>query len=263
MVESNGESTLLPLSVYKRIQTYYIGSSFVAPHHLRPTKPLEVDCMRNKISIAEYLYFLSVKYEVVFDELIEGLIQARDNHEVSCGQLLIECRRKALEYDVFLFTNDDKAVAQFFIPKYFLDQPNQFGNPSCSYLLRRIATRDASVTPKQIRDLRFGMKRIDIKARVLNIPEAKVVHTRYGEYARVTNALIADETGTIKLCLWNERVNTVLVDSVVQITNANVTKFRGENQLSLGRNAGLSMVESAGFPSSKEIERERLLQNAA
>jgi hypothetical protein len=219
--------------------------------------------MRNKISIAEYVYFLSVKYEVGFDQLIGGLIHARENQEVSCGKLLIECRRKTIEYDVFLITNDDKVVAQFFIPKYFLDQPNHFGDPTCNYLLRRIAARDIPENPKHIRDLRFGMKRIDIKARVLDVPKATVVHTRYGEYARVTNALIADETGAIKLCLWNEKVNAVLVDSVVQIKNANVTKFRGENQLTLGRNAGLSMVESAGFPSSEEIERERLLQNAA
>jgi len=219
--------------------------------------------MKNKISIAEYLYFLSVKYEVDFDQLIEGLIHARENHEVSRGKLLIECRLKAIEHDVFLITNNDKVVAQFFIPKYFLDQPNHFGDPTCNYLLSRIAARNIPKNPKHIRDLRFGMKRIDIKARVLDVPKATVVHTRYGEYARVTNALIADKTGTIKLCLWNERVNAVIVDSVVQIKNAKVTKFRGENQLTLGRNAGLSMVESAGFPSSKEIERESLLQSAA
>jgi len=219
--------------------------------------------MRNKISIAEYLYFLSVKYEVDFNQLIDGLIQAREKQEVPVGKLLIECRRKAIEHDVFLFTNDGKVVAQFFIPKYFLDQPNQFEHPTSSHLLNRITARNIQEKTKHIRDLRFGMKRIDIIARVLNIPKATIVHTRYGDRARVTNALIADETGTIKLCLWNERVDTVLVDSVVQIKNANVTKFRGENQLTLGKNAGLSMVESNGFPSSKEIERERLLQTAA
>jgi hypothetical protein len=219
--------------------------------------------MKNKISIAEYLYFLSVKYEVDFNQLIDGLIHARENQEAPCGKLLIECRRKAIEHDVFLITNDGKVVAQFFIPKYYLDQPNQFEHPACSYLLNRITARNVPEKTRHIRDLRFGMKRIDVKARVLNIPKATVVHTRYGDHARVTNALIADETGAIKLCLWNERVDAVQVDSVVQIKNANVTKFRGENQLTLGRNAGLSMVESTGFPSSKEIERERLLQNAA
>jgi len=240
---------------------------YVAPllsaHHLRPTRQLEAGCMRNKVSIAEYLYFLSVKYEVDYDRLIEGLIQARQNQEVRCGKLLIECRQKEMECNVFLITNDNQVVAQFPVPEYFLDQPNHSEDQTGSHLLRRIAARAISETPKQIRDLRFGMKRIDIKARVLDVPEARVVRTRYGEYARVTNALIADETGAIKLCLWNERGNDVLVDSVVQIKNANVTKFRGENQLTLGRNAGLSVIESAGFPSSKEIGRERLLQNAA
>jgi replication factor A1 len=219
--------------------------------------------MRNKVSIAEYLYFLSVKHEVDYDQLIEGLIRARQNQEARCGKLLIECRQKAMEYNVFLITNDNKVIAQFPVPEYFLDQPNHLEDPTGSHLLRRIAARAIPETPKQIRDLRFGMKRIDIKARILDVPEARVVRTRYGDYARVTSALIGDETGTIKLCLWNERGNDVLVDSVVQITNANVTKFRGENQLTLSRHAKLSTVESAGFPSSRQIERERLLQNAA
>jgi hypothetical protein len=211
--------------------------------------------MRNKISIADYVYFLAVKYEVGFARFVEGLIHARDNHEVSCGKLLIECRHKAVEHDVFLITNDDKVVAQFFVPKYFLNQPNQFGEPTGNHLLKRITAQNIQENPKQIRDLRFGMKRISIKARVLNVPKATVVFTRYGEHARVTNALIADKTGTIKLCLWNERADAISVNSVVHITNANVTKFRGEKQITLGKNARLDMIESTGFPSSKEIER--------
>jgi ssDNA-binding replication factor A large subunit len=70
------------------------------------------------------------------------------------------------------------------------------------------------------------------------------VFTRFGEYAHVSNALIADETGTIKLCLWNEKINAVSVDSVIQIENASVTKFRGENQLKLGKNGKLSIIEN-------------------
>jgi hypothetical protein len=226
---------------------------------LRPTESLKVDYMRNKISIAEYLYFISAKYEVDFDRLIVGLVYAREKQEVSCGKLLIECRQKATEYDVFLITNDDKVVAQLYIPKYFLDQPTDFGELAHNYLFRRIAARDIPEIPKQIRDLRFGMKKINIKARVVDVPKATLVFTRFGTYAHVSNALIADETGSIKICLWNEKIKEVSVDSVVQIENASVTKFRGENQLRLGRNAGLSMVEDAGFPSSKEIKREHLL----
>jgi ssDNA-binding replication factor A large subunit len=92
------------------------------------------------------------------------------------------------------------------------------------------------------------MKRINLKARVLDIPKAALVFTRFGEYARVSNALIADETGAIKLCLWNEKIKSVSVDSVVQIENASVARFRGENQLRLGRKARLSVIGKESLP---------------
>jgi len=217
--------------------------------------------MRNKISVADYLYFLSVKYEVGFDRLFKGLALARENQEVSCGKLLIRCRQKARDYDVFLITRGYKVVAQFFVPKYFLDQPNQIEEPKCNHFFRKISEPDTSENPQHIRDLRCGMKRINVKARVLNVPKATLVFTRFGEYARVTNALIADETGAIKLCLWNEKINAVSVDSVVQIENASVTKFRGETQLRLGKNGRLSVIENTSFPSSREAEKGHLLKS--
>lgn len=219
--------------------------------------------MRNKIGIAEYLYFLSAKYEVDFDRLFEALGRARKTSEVSLGKLLVECRRRGMEYDVFLITCDDLVVAQFYVPKYFLDQPNHFGKPTCRYLLRKMSAPSVREGPRCIRDLRFGMKHVSVRARVLEVPKASLVHTRFGEYARVTNALIADETGSIKLCLWNDRVNAVSVDSVVSVENASVTKYRGETQLRLGRNAKLSVIESRGFPSVRKIEKGCLLKIAA
>ena len=95
------------------------------------------------------------------------------------------------------------------------------------------------------------MKRITLKARVVDVPKAALVFTRFGGYAHVSNALIADETGTIKLCLWNEKINAVSVDSVVQIENARVTRFRGEDQLRLGKNGRLNVIESSDFPHFK------------
>jgi len=74
----------------------------------------------------------------------------------------------------------------------------------------------------------------------------------------VSNALIADETGAIKLCLWNEKINLVSVDSVVQIENASVTKFHGENQLRLGKRGRLSVIENAQFPTLGQVEKGSL-----
>jgi len=217
--------------------------------------------MRNKVSITEYIYFLSVKYDVGFDRLFKGLVSARENHEVSCGKLLIQCRHRARKYDVFLITSNCQVVTQFFVPKYLLDQPNQMREPIGGHLFRRVSEPDVYESPKQIRDLRCGMKRVSLRARVLDVPKAALVFTRFGEYARVSNALIADETGTIKLCLWNEKINAVSVDSIIQIENAKVSKFRGENQLRLGKNGTVSVIENANFPSSGIAKKAQLLES--
>lgn len=218
--------------------------------------------MRNKISIAEYLYFLSVKYDVSLDRLFKGIALARENEEAACGKLSIQCRQKAKDHEVFLITNGYQVVTQFCIPKWFLDHPNQIEGLKRNHLFRRVSEPEDSENPKHISDLKCGMKRVSLRARILDVPKAVLVFTRFGEYARVSNALIADETGTIKLCLWNEKINLVSVDSVIQIENASVTKFRGENQLRLGKNGRLNVVENAIFQTPSHIEKS-LLQTTA
>ncbi len=210
--------------------------------------------MRNKTSIADYLYFLSVKYKIGFDSLSKGLVHARENNEVTCGKLTIECRLKTSDHDVFLITKGYQVVAQFALPKLFLDQPHPATDSFCAYLQRKVTVKEAEENPRNIGQLRCGMKRVNIKGRVLEVPKATLVYTRFGEYARVTNALIADETGAIRLCLWNEKVNAVPVDSVIQIENASVTKFHGEKQLRLGKTGRLRVVEDSGFPSLRQTQ---------
>jgi replication factor A1 len=88
------------------------------------------------------------------------------------------------------------------------------------------------------------MKRVSLKARVLEIAKPALVFTKYGSYAKVANALLADETGTIKLCLWNEQINSIHVGDTVQVDNANVSMFKGERQLRIGKHGTLRRVES-------------------
>jgi replication factor A1 len=101
------------------------------------------------------------------------------------------------------------------------------------------------------------MKRINLKAKVLEITKPTLVFTRFGTYAKVANALVSDETGTIKLCLWNEQINLISVGDTLRIENANVSTFRGERQLRIGKHGTLS---NAKEPIS--IERTRESANA-
>jgi replication factor A1 len=87
-----------------------------------------------------------------------------------------------------------------------------------------------------IRDLRNGMKRVTVEAKVVEKGEPRQVRSRYkDETYTVADARIEDETGSIKLTLWNEQIDQVNVDNKVKIENGYVTSFRGEVQLNVGK----------------------------
>jgi replication factor A1 len=194
--------------------------------------------MRSKASPSEYLAFLSVKYGVDADKFFRALVSADKNRRSLCGDLLIQCRDKRKESVVFLITNGSKVVAQVSISKEFLLRQ---GNPikdmrEASMLCRRLIKKDKGSRFLQIKDLRIGMKSVSLKAEVVEIAEPTLVVTRFGNSATVANALVSDETGKIKLCLWNEQINSISVGDTVQLENATISAFRGERQARVGRN---------------------------
>ena len=89
------------------------------------------------------------------------------------------------------------------------------------------------------------MKKISLKAEVLEIPKSKLVYTRYGTTACVSNTLIRDETGSVKMSLWNYQIGTVHKGDKVEVKNGEVAWFSGEKQLRLGRSGSLSVIECA------------------
>jgi replication factor A1 len=94
----------------------------------------------------------------------------------------------------------------------------------------------------KIKELRNGMKKISIEAKVAEKSEPREVTSRFkDETYKVATAIIADETGTIKLTLWNEQIDQVKVDDVIQVDNGYVTDFRGEIQLNLGKYGKLTI----------------------
>ncbi|MEM2937406.1 MAG: hypothetical protein QXJ63_02525 [Candidatus Bathyarchaeia archaeon] len=193
--------------------------------------------MRNKKSPGEYLAFLSIKYEVDPDRFFYALISASENKKSTCESLSIECRSIQKDKVILLITKGAKVVAQFPIPQEFLlKQSNPIKEITKTNVFhRRPVTKDSLSHSFHIGDLRVGMKKVNLKAKVVEIAKPTLVFTRFGNYASVANALIADETGTIKLCLWNEQIDSIHTGDTVQIENASVSTFRGERQLRIGR----------------------------
>jgi len=87
------------------------------------------------------------------------------------------------------------------------------------------------------------MRRVDVEAQVIQKSDPREVLSRYSnETYRVADVIIKDETGTIKLTLWNEQIDKVNIDDKVKIENGYIRSFRGEIQLNVGRYGKLNVM---------------------
>jgi replication factor A1 len=202
--------------------------------------------LKRKKSAGEYLAFLCAKHDVDSDRLFFALLSAGENGKAKCGELSIECRDKKKGRIIFLITKDSEVVAQLAASEEFLTRK---GNPINDYMetdmvRKQIAKRTKSPTSCTIGDLKVGMNHISLEAKVVEVTKPRVVSTRYGNYASLAKAVIEDNTGQIKLCLWNNQIDAVSAGATVQIKNARTSTFKGERQLSLGKTGTVNNIEN-------------------
>ncbi len=87
-----------------------------------------------------------------------------------------------------------------------------------------------------INELRDGARRVNIEGRVVEKGNTREVQSRYGpETLRVADAVVEDDSGNMKLTLWNEQIDQVQVGDKIRIENGYVTSFKGEIQLNIGK----------------------------
>lgn len=194
--------------------------------------------------ILEYLARMAVMHKVDSSGFFDCIVEAWNHKESGCKQLVIRCRKKTKDSAIFLFTNVQKVVAQFSIPTTILQGSNQLESYMRAMQPRRVSSvKSYENANPRIKDLKAGMKQINLKARVLEIPKSKMVYTRSGMMAYVSNALIADETGSIRISLWNQQINIISEGDLINVKKGKVARFRGERQLRIGRQGSLSIIE--------------------
>jgi replication factor A1 len=80
------------------------------------------------------------------------------------------------------------------------------------------------------------MKNVSIEAKVIEKSDPREVMSRFkDETYKVATAIIADETGSIKLTLWNDQINQVNINDKVKVEKGYITSFKGEIQLNIGK----------------------------
>jgi replication factor A1 len=94
-----------------------------------------------------------------------------------------------------------------------------------------------------IKDLRDGMKKVSVEATVVEKGNPREVKSRYSdEMYKIVDAQVADETGSIKLTLWNDQIDQVAVGDKIKIENGYITSFKSEIQLNVGKFGTMTKV---------------------
>ena len=93
----------------------------------------------------------------------------------------------------------------------------------------------------KISELKPGARNVNITVKIEEIEPAREVTTRRGEQSRVATAVASDDSGKVKLSLWNEDIDKVKANDTVTIENGYVDSFRGEIQLNVGRYGKLAV----------------------
>jgi replication factor A1 len=195
--------------------------------------------------VLECLARIAVFHKVDSSEFFNRIVEAWNHDGSECAQLAIKCRVRTKNSAIFLFTSGREVTAQFPISIAILQGKNQLESYTETILARTSSVKNFEGVTSKIGDLKVGMKKVSLKAEVLEIPESKIIYTRYGTTACISNALIGDETGSMKMSLWNQQISMVHKGDVVDIKNGKVAWFSGERQLRLGRSGSLSVVECA------------------
>lgn len=104
-----------------------------------------------------------------------------------------------------------------------------------------------------IRDLRDGMRKVDVEGEITEVGEPRHVNLRDGGEARTATVVIKDSTGSIDLTLWDDKIDEVMVGFKVRISNAYTKSYRGKLSVDIGKYGKLEVLEAQ---TKKETPKE-------
>lgn len=109
----------------------------------------------------------------------------------------------------------------------------------------------------KISELTIRQGNVEVEGTIKEIGEPRSFD-RFGRQIRVADAILEDDSGTIKLTLWNDDIDNFKAGDKVRVVNGYVNEFQGEKQLTSGKFGKLEKVgegeasESSEEPSTEE-----------
>lgn len=165
---------------------------------------------------------------LTLEETIELILKHRKDYERSQILEMVKEKRQELGPEVV----NDESAAMIVARELDVD-------------LHR-ATPKARTT---IKDITLSTRNVNLYAQVRNIGDVRTFSRKDGGQGRVASLTLGDETGTIRLALWDDKTDILKEDAlsvgcIVQIMKAYVREGLGKAlELNLGRMGGIRILE--------------------
>ena len=92
-----------------------------------------------------------------------------------------------------------------------------------------------------IKDLKIRQGSVELIVDIVDVGEPREFD-KFGKTGRVATAVAKDDTGDIKLTLWNDDIDKVKPGDKVKISNGYVSEWQGEPQLTTGKFGKLEVI---------------------
>jgi len=95
----------------------------------------------------------------------------------------------------------------------------------------------------KIKEIQPNQGNIEVTAQVAQ-KEAPRTFEKFGKQGKVCNVIIKDESGTIKLTLWNDDIDKINQGDTIKLTNGWCSEYKSEKQLSTGKFGKIEVLSS-------------------
>ena len=86
----------------------------------------------------------------------------------------------------------------------------------------------------KISELFVRQGNVEVEGTIKEISEPRTF-SKFGRELRVADAILEDDSGAIKLTLWNDDIDNFKAGDKIRIENGYVNEYQGEKQLTSGK----------------------------
>lgn len=86
------------------------------------------------------------------------------------------------------------------------------------------------------------MSNVNVKLKVLDVSEPDQIITGKGVEHEILELEAGDDTGTMKIVLWDDKVIPLKVGDIVQVENGFVSSFKGEWRINVGKYSEVTRI---------------------